>query len=132
MQDFDRFIQVKVGIEEVGEYFLESRHYHRKYWAKMDAARKALALNGNKRMAEIGHGALPHLEVKTFVHPILARLDRFGSQQPIFHSSQVNVGLITSLCKRLINIPVPYQLGILMESLGKGRMPWKEITLYVI
>ena len=36
------------------------------------------------------------------------------------------------ICQRLINILVPYQLGILVESLGKGRMPWKEIMLYVI
>lgn len=34
--------------------------------------------------------------------------------------------------QRLVNNLAPYQLGILVESLGQGNMPWGEIALYVI
>jgi ABC-type transport system involved in Fe-S cluster assembly fused permease/ATPase subunit len=36
------------------------------------------------------------------------------------------------LSQRIINILAPYQLGVLVESLGRGQIPWKTVTLYVI
>lgn len=36
------------------------------------------------------------------------------------------------LAQRLINIYVPMQLGVLVGSLGYGRMPYKEMILYII
>ena len=76
---------------------LGSQSHHRRHWGKIDAARKALALNGSKRMAEIVNGALPHFEIENFFYRILAQFHQFGWQQQVFSRSQVNVGVITSL-----------------------------------
>ncbi len=35
------------------------------------------------------------------------------------------------ICQRIVNVLVPYQLGVLVEALGAGKMPVKEIALYV-
>ncbi|ORY14659.1 putative transport protein [Clohesyomyces aquaticus] len=44
--------------------------------------------------------------------------------------------LILSLClmigQRIINILVPYQLGVLIESVGLGKMAYKEILVYIL
>ncbi|KAG6988949.1 ABC transporter aclQ [Physcia stellaris] len=34
------------------------------------------------------------------------------------------------IVQRIINILTPYQLGVLVEALGKGRLPWKQLALY--
>ena len=34
--------------------------------------------------------------------------------------------------QRFINVLVPYQLGRLVEALGPGSMPWKQIALYCL
>ena len=39
---------------------------------------------------------------------------------------------ILSASQRLINILVPYQLGILVDSLKEGKLPYKEISIYVL
>ena len=75
---------------------LGSQSHHRRHWGKIDAAIKALALNGSKRMAEIGNGALPHFEIEIFFYHILAQFHQFEWQQ-VFRRSQVNVEVITSL-----------------------------------
>ncbi|KAK4209309.1 putative abc heavy metal transporter [Rhypophila decipiens] len=40
------------------------------------------------------------------------------------------VGLMA--CQRLVNIWAPLQLGVLVDSLGYGRIPYKDIALYVV
>lgn len=40
--------------------------------------------------------------------------------------------IILLACQRIVNMLVPLQLGVLVDSLGYGRIPYKEITLYVI
>ncbi|MCJ1352283.1 MAG: hypothetical protein MMC33_002267 [Icmadophila ericetorum] len=39
---------------------------------------------------------------------------------------------ILLLCQRVINVLVPYQLGVLVDTLGRGSMPVKEIALYCL
>ena len=39
---------------------------------------------------------------------------------------------VLSLAQRVVNILVPYQLEVLVVSLGNGSMPWKNIFLYVL
>jgi ABC-type transport system involved in Fe-S cluster assembly fused permease/ATPase subunit len=34
--------------------------------------------------------------------------------------------------QRAVNILVPYQLGVVVESLGTGKMPYKKIGLYIL
>lgn len=36
------------------------------------------------------------------------------------------------ILQRVINVLVPIQLGKLVAALGYGRIPWKEIILYVV
>lgn len=40
--------------------------------------------------------------------------------------------MILLVLQRILNIMVPVQLGILVDSLGYGKIPYKEIALYVI
>lgn len=44
----------------------------------------------------------------------------------------MSICVLLLIVQRAINILVPYQLGILVEALGAGRVPWKEITLYIV
>lgn len=39
------------------------------------------------------------------------------------------IGLL--LGQRLVNVLTPFQLGILVESLGQGQIPYRQIALYV-
>jgi len=34
--------------------------------------------------------------------------------------------------QRIVNILVPYQLEVLLGSLGRGKMPYRAITLYIL
>ncbi len=40
--------------------------------------------------------------------------------------------IVILFSQRFINVLVPYQLGVLVESLGQGRMPYQQIALYVL
>ncbi|KAL1604777.1 hypothetical protein SLS60_004317 [Paraconiothyrium brasiliense] len=42
------------------------------------------------------------------------------------------VSLLLMIGQRMINFLVPWQLEILVESLGRGKMPYKNIALYVL
>ena len=40
--------------------------------------------------------------------------------------------LILLVCQRTVNVLAPLQLGVLVDALGRGRIPYKEIILYVV
>ncbi|KAH6954357.1 hypothetical protein DER45DRAFT_540496 [Fusarium avenaceum] len=44
----------------------------------------------------------------------------------------VLVCLILLVCQRTVNVLGPLQLGTLVDSLGEGKLPYKEIILYVV
>ncbi|KAF2729068.1 hypothetical protein EJ04DRAFT_476285 [Polyplosphaeria fusca] len=46
---------------------------------------------------------------------------------------QLTLGLcvLLMLSQRGVNILVPYQISVLVEAMGVGKMPWKELVLYV-
>lgn len=44
----------------------------------------------------------------------------------------VFVCVIILVCQRLVNIWAPLQLGVLVDSLGYGHIPYKDIILYVL
>ncbi|KAF1998233.1 hypothetical protein P154DRAFT_604151 [Amniculicola lignicola CBS 123094] len=48
------------------------------------------------------------------------------------HQFILSVSLLLMIAQRIINILVPYQLGILMESIGVGKIPYKQILLYIL
>ncbi|KAK3998119.1 P-loop containing nucleoside triphosphate hydrolase protein [Cladorrhinum sp. PSN332] len=44
----------------------------------------------------------------------------------------VVVCLVLLICQRIVNLMVPLQLGVLVESLGYGKIPYRDIILYVV
>ncbi|KAF4972084.1 hypothetical protein FZEAL_9678 [Fusarium zealandicum] len=50
---------------------------------------------------------------------------------PIYQGIVV-VCLVLLMCQRTVNVLAPVQLGNLVDALGKGRIPYREITLYVV
>ncbi|KAK7423018.1 hypothetical protein QQX98_001308 [Neonectria punicea] len=50
---------------------------------------------------------------------------------PIYQAIVV-ICLILLICQRTVNVLAPVQLGVLVDSLGEGRLPYKEIILYVV
>jgi ABC-type bacteriocin/lantibiotic exporter with double-glycine peptidase domain len=54
-----------------------------------------------------------------------------GPSNSIKHQLVFLASLILVIAQRIINILVPWQLEMLVASLGKGKMPYKNIALYV-
>ncbi|KAK3295399.1 uncharacterized protein B0H64DRAFT_417120 [Chaetomium fimeti] len=50
----------------------------------------------------------------------------------VLYQATVVVCLILLICQRIVNLMVPLQLGVLVESLGYGRIPYRDIVLYVV
>ncbi|KAK6083152.1 heavy metal tolerance protein [Seiridium cupressi] len=48
------------------------------------------------------------------------------------HQGVVVICMILLVVQRIINILVPYQMGVLVSELGRGRMPYKDIALYLV
>ncbi|RGP81237.1 ATP-binding subfamily b [Fusarium longipes] len=44
----------------------------------------------------------------------------------------VLVCIILLICQRIVNVLGPLQLGVLVDSLGEGKLPYKQIILYVV
>ncbi|KAI1347515.1 hypothetical protein F5Y01DRAFT_243407 [Xylaria sp. FL0043] len=53
------------------------------------------------------------------------------SNSPL-HQATVVLCVLLLVAQRVVNILVPLQLGVLVEALGYGRIPWKEVALYVV
>jgi ABC-type transport system involved in Fe-S cluster assembly fused permease/ATPase subunit len=50
----------------------------------------------------------------------------------VLYQATVVVCLILLISQRIVNLMVPLQLGVLVESLGYGRIPYRDIVLYVV
>jgi ABC-type transport system involved in Fe-S cluster assembly fused permease/ATPase subunit len=50
----------------------------------------------------------------------------------VLYQVVVVICLILLICQRIVNLMVPLQLGVLVESLGYGRIPYREMALYVV
>ncbi|GJC95856.1 ABC transporter [Colletotrichum higginsianum] len=50
---------------------------------------------------------------------------------PIYQGIVV-ICLVLLICQRTVNVLAPVQLGTLVDALGYGRIPYKEIILYVV
>ncbi|GAP85264.1 putative ATP-binding subfamily B [Rosellinia necatrix] len=53
------------------------------------------------------------------------------SNSPL-HQATVLLCVILLIAQRVVNILVPLQLGVLVDSLGYGKIPYKEVILYVV
>ncbi|KAH9884246.1 P-loop containing nucleoside triphosphate hydrolase protein [Xylariomycetidae sp. FL2044] len=48
------------------------------------------------------------------------------------YQATVILSVVLLVAQRVVNLLVPYQLGVLVDSLGYGRIPYKEVVLYVV
>ncbi|KAI1177269.1 hypothetical protein F4777DRAFT_210301 [Nemania sp. FL0916] len=48
------------------------------------------------------------------------------------HQAIVLLCVLLLVAQRIVNILVPLQLGVLVDSLGNGKIPYKEVILYVV
>ncbi|KAI8955655.1 hypothetical protein F4801DRAFT_528515 [Xylaria longipes] len=48
------------------------------------------------------------------------------------HQATVLICVLLLIAQRVVNILVPLQLGTLVEALGYGKIPYKEVVLYVV
>ncbi|KAI1816841.1 hypothetical protein GGS20DRAFT_145992 [Poronia punctata] len=53
------------------------------------------------------------------------------SNSPL-HQATVMICVVLLIAQRIINIMVPLQLGTLVDALGYGKIPYKEVVLYVV
>lgn len=61
---------------------------------------------------------------------ILTATDR-PKDSPLYQAIVV-LCMILLILQRIVNLMVPVQLGILVDSLGYGKIPYKQIALYVV
>ncbi|KAF5008106.1 hypothetical protein FDECE_5590 [Fusarium decemcellulare] len=73
-----------------------------------------------------GMGWLDYLTGFKVLFPYL-----WPKDSPIYQLIVV-ICLVLLVCQRLVNVVAPLQLGVLVDSLGEGRIPYKEIILYVV
>lgn len=62
---------------------------------------------------------------------LLTKLPHRPKDSPLYQAIVV-LCVILLVISRAVNMLVPLQLGVLVDSLGYGRIPYKEIVLYVI
>ncbi|KAM5385723.1 hypothetical protein ACJZ2D_000922 [Fusarium nematophilum] len=44
----------------------------------------------------------------------------------------VVICIVLLICQRTVNVLAPVQLGVLVDALGEGRLPYRDIILYVV
>lgn len=63
---------------------------------------------------------------------VTPRLTGHRPKYSVANQSIVVFCLILLICQRTVNVLAPRQLGILVDTLGRGHIPYKEIILYVV
>lgn len=71
------------------------------------------------------------LKSRVPVITILTCLTYRPKDSPLYQAIVV-LCVILLACQRIVNMLVPLQLGVLVDSLGYGHIPYKEIALYVV
>lgn len=111
--------------------------------------RQSLLGNGQGPVADYGgahgHGHMPAIKPASGKPPGVQGtgwLDYFAGFRVLFpylwpkdsplYQAIVVVCIILLVCQRIINVYVPVQLGVLVDTLGYGHIPYKEIVLYVV
>ncbi|KAG8162905.1 hypothetical protein KVR01_007383 [Diaporthe batatas] len=92
-----------------------------------------------------GHGHMPAIKPASGKPPGVQGtgwLDYFAGFRVLFpylwpkdsplYQAIVVLCIILLICQRIINVYVPVQLGVLVDTLGYGHIPYKEIVLYIV
>ncbi|KAI8664477.1 hypothetical protein NCS57_00487800 [Fusarium keratoplasticum] len=104
--------------------------------------RQSLLENGNGSSSNYGSVPVPATPAKRTQVSGTGWLDYFAGFRVLFpylwpkdspmYQAIVVVCLVLLICQRTVNVLAPVQLGVLVDNLGKGRLPYKEIALYVV
>ncbi|KAK2610220.1 hypothetical protein N8I77_003670 [Diaporthe amygdali] len=135
---------VMIGLMALRQYKLRSS------LSRSDAApeeRQSLLGNGQGPVANYGgaHAHMPAIKPASGKPPGVQGtgwLDYFAGFRVLFpylwpkdsplYQIIVVICIILLVCQRVINVFVPVQLGRLVDTLGYGHIPYKEIVLYVV
>ncbi|KAM0273590.1 hypothetical protein ACHAQH_008253 [Verticillium albo-atrum] len=103
--------------------------------------RQSLLANGNGSSYGSAPAASPGSARRTQVSGT-GWLDYFAGFKVLFpylwpkdspaYQAIVVVCMALLICQRTVNVLAPLQLGVLVDSLGEGRLPYREIVLYVV
>jgi ABC-type multidrug transport system fused ATPase/permease subunit len=104
--------------------------------------RQGLLENGNGNTEGYGSVQPPAAEPRRTQVSGTGWLDYFAGFKVLFpylwpkdsplYQAIVLVCIILLICQRTVNVLGPLQLGVLVDSLGEGKLPYKEIILYVV
>ncbi|EEU38787.1 uncharacterized protein NECHADRAFT_83033 [Fusarium vanettenii 77-13-4] len=104
--------------------------------------RQSLLENGNGSSSNYGSVPAPATPAKRTQVSGTGWLDYFAGFRVLFpylwpkdspmYQVIVVVCLVLLVCQRTVNVLAPVQLGVLVDNLGEGRLPYKEIALYVV
>ncbi|RSL55240.1 hypothetical protein CEP54_009498 [Fusarium duplospermum] len=104
--------------------------------------RQSLLENGNGSSSNYGSVPATPAPAKRTQVSGTGWLDYFAGFRVLFpylwpkdspmYQAIVVVCLVLLICQRTVNVLAPVQLGVLVDNLGEGRLPYKEIALYVV
>ncbi|KAH6693590.1 hypothetical protein F5X68DRAFT_45840 [Plectosphaerella plurivora] len=86
----------------------------------------ATAPDGTKRTQVSGTGWLEYARGFRVLFPYL-----WPKDSPLYQAIVV-ICMLLLVLQRTVNVLAPLQLGVLVDSFGKDRIPYKEILLYVL
>ncbi|OLN85668.1 Heavy metal tolerance protein 2 [Colletotrichum chlorophyti] len=97
---------------------------HANYGGAHPHGQQAHAPSGRRELQ--GTGWLDYFAGFKVLFPYL-----WPKDSPVYQAIVV-LCLAILICQRTVNVLAPVQLGRLVDSLGEGRIPYKEIILYVV
>lgn len=102
--------------------------------------RRKVRRGGRKSLEPAGWNTLPVSESSSPIYGTVpgailprSKLNVFSrpKNSPLYQVIVV-ICLILLVAQRTVNVFAPLQLGVLVDALGEGRIPYKEIILYVL
>ncbi|KAH6622681.1 P-loop containing nucleoside triphosphate hydrolase protein [Chaetomium tenue] len=118
--------------------FVVRRHYalRSSRLSSTTGERQGLLENGNGHAAPRGKGGKPRDPQSSgwldYIAGFRVLFPYLWPKDSVVYQATVVVCLILLICQRIVNIMVPLQLGSLVESLGYGRIPYRDMILYVV
>ncbi|EAQ84125.1 hypothetical protein CHGG_10529 [Chaetomium globosum CBS 148.51] len=118
--------------------FVVRRHYSLRSsrLSSTTGERQGLLENGNGHAAPRGKGGKPRDPQSSgwfdYIAGFRVLFPYLWPKDSVVYQATVVVCLILLICQRIVNLMVPLQLGSLVESLGYGRIPYRDMILYVV
>ncbi|KAL2204909.1 ABC transporter [Sarocladium strictum] len=85
-----------------------------------------ISSGSSQRTQVSGTGWLDYLAGFKILFPYL-----WPKDSPLYQGVVV-LALVLLICQRTVNVLAPLQLGTLVDALGEGKLPYKEVILYIV